>query len=53
MVRRAKQMASYPKEIPNEAVHCYEALRVPGGLEPAHLPLPLARRLVGVFGPVV
>jgi hypothetical protein len=30
-----------------------ETLRMPGGLEPLHAPLPLARRLMGVFSAVV
>jgi hypothetical protein len=29
------------------------ALGVPGGLEPLHPPFPLARGLVGVFGPII
>lgn len=53
MVRRPEPMPSHPKEIPDEAVHRHEALRLSGGLEPAHLALPLARRLVGQFGPIV
>jgi hypothetical protein len=28
-------------------------LRLPGGLAPLHAPLPLARRLMGVFSAVV
>ena len=37
----------------NRTVRGEKALRVPGGLEPLHTPLPLAGGLVGVLGPVV
>lgn len=46
-------MAPHAEQIPNEAVHRQESLRVRRGLEPSHLSLALARRLMGEFGAVV
>jgi len=46
-------MTPHAKEIPNEAVDGQEALRVRRGLEPSHLSLALARRLMGEFGAIV
>ena len=48
-----QQMAPDPKQIAHDAVDRKEELRLGGGFEPPHLALPLARRLVGDFGPVV
>jgi hypothetical protein len=43
----------HAKEIPNDAVHRQEALRVRGGFEPSHLSLALAGRLMRDFGSIV
>ena len=53
IVEGAQQMAPHPKQIAHDAVDRKESLRLGGGFEPPHLALPLARRLVGDFGPVV
>ena len=46
-------MTPQAKEIPNEAVHRQESLRVSGGFEPPHLSLALAGRLMRDFGSIV
>ena len=46
-------MPAHPKEILHDAVHGREALHVGGRLEAPHLPLALARRLMGDFGSIV
>ena len=46
-------MSTRSKVLGNGTIRGEEALRVPGGLEPLHAPLPLARRLMGVFRAVI
>ena len=46
-------MTPQAKEIPNEAVHRQESLRVSGGFEPPHLSLALAGRLMRDFCSIV
>jgi hypothetical protein len=46
-------MASGSEVRDDDAVHLGKTLGVPSGFEPAHSPLPLARRLMRVLGPVV
>jgi len=46
-------MAADSKEVLHQAVHGQKPLRVGGRLEPPHLVLALARRLVGDFGAIV
>ena len=53
IVDGTQQMAADPKQIPHDAVDRNESMRLGGGFEPPHLALPLARRLVGDFRPVV
>jgi hypothetical protein len=53
MMCRPEQVTTYPEEIPHETMHGHEALRVAGGLEPAHLALALARRLMRELGPII
>jgi len=53
IVGGTQQMAPDSEQIADDAVDRKESLRVGGGFEPPHLPLPLARRLVGDFRPVV
>ena len=53
IVDGTQQMAPDPKQIAHDAVDRKESLRLGGGFEPPHLALPLARRLVGDFDPVV
>ena len=45
-MNRSEEVATDTKEILHEAVYREKALRVRGGFEPAHLALPLARRLM-------
>ncbi len=42
----SEQMSAEPEEILYDAVHRCKALQMGGRLEPAHLPLPLAGRLM-------
>ncbi len=53
IVDGTQQMAPDPKQIAHHTVDRKESLRLGGGFEPSHLPLPLARRLVGDFSPVI
>ena len=53
MVRSPEYMTSHTKEIPHEAVHGLEALRLSGRFEAAHLPFALARGLMREFGAIV
>src|SRR5712692_6508258 len=46
-------MTPHAKEIPNEAVHRQESLRLSAGFEPPHLPLALAGRLMRDFCAIV
>ena len=48
-----QEVAADTKEILHGSVHREKPLRVRGGLEPPHLALPLPRRLVGDFRPIV
>ncbi len=53
IVDGTQQMAPDPKQIAHDAVDRKESLRLSGGFEAPHLALPLARRLVGDFSPVI
>ncbi len=53
MVRRSEQVTTRTEEIPHEAMHRHEALRLSGRFESAHLALALTRRLMRKFSPVV
>ena len=46
-------MPARSKMLRNGTIRGQETLGVPWGFEPAHAPLALTRRLVGVFRPVV
>ena len=53
LVRCAQEMPSDAKEIVHGAVDGQQTLRVRRRLEPPHLPLPVARRLVRDLRPIV
>ena len=53
MVNRPQQMSTDPEKILHHAVDGREALEMGGRLKAAHLPLALARRLMGGFGSIV
>jgi hypothetical protein len=46
-------MPSRAEVLGDRTIRGQKALGVPGGLEPWHPPFPLARGLVGVFGPII
>ena len=49
----AEQMSADPEEVLYDAVHRCEPLQMGGRLEPAHLPFPLAGRLMRDLGSIV
>ena len=53
VVSRPKQVAPHAEQIPNEAVHGQESLRVSHGFEPPHLSLTLTGRLMRDFSAIV
>jgi hypothetical protein len=53
VVSGGEQVASGAEVRSDDAVHLGKTLSVPSGFKPAHSPLPLARRLMGILGPVV
>jgi hypothetical protein len=53
VVHGAEQMSAHAEEILHRSVHREKQLRVPGGLEAAHLAFPLSGCLVRDLGPVV
>jgi hypothetical protein len=48
-----EEVPSRAEVLRDRTIRREEALGVPGGFEPPHVPFPLARRLVGVFRPMV
>ena len=53
VVGGSQQMPPDLEQVLDDAVHRQEPLRLRRGFEPAHLPLPLPRRLMRYLGPVV
>src|ERR1700681_439050 len=53
VIRRSQQMASYSKKILDDTVKGEKPLGLAGRFESAHLPLPLAGRLMRGFGAIV
>jgi hypothetical protein len=46
-------MPSRAEVLGDRTIRGQKTLGLPGGLEPLHPPFPLARGLVGVFGPII
>ena len=53
MISCSQEMPSDAEEVLDDSVHREKSLRLSRGLEPSHLSLPLPRRLVGDFRPIV
>jgi hypothetical protein len=53
MMRRSQQMASYSEKILDDTVEGEKPLGLASRFEAAHLPFPLARRLLRGFGAII
>jgi hypothetical protein len=53
VIRRSQQMAPYSKKILDDTVKGEKPLGLAGRFESAHLPLPLAGRLMQRFGAII
>jgi hypothetical protein len=53
VVSSGEQVASGAEVRSDDAVHLDKTSGMPSGFKPAHSPFPLARRLMGILGPVV
>ena len=53
VIRRTQQIASYSEKILYDTVEGQKPLGLAGGFESAHLPFPLAGRLMRGFGAII
>jgi len=53
MIYRCQQVSSYPEKFLNDTVEVEKALGLANRFESAHVPLPLAGRLMRNFGAIV